>query len=68
MRMAVDNSADEELPEDMRIDVLTEVLAHSVAIRTLLAPLVILEEERVRQQRIRDERKRKTAEAVTPAA
>lgn len=63
----MDNSQDME-PEDMRIDVLTEVLAHSYAIRTLLAPLVILEEQRVRQQRIRDERKQKAARAATPAA
>jgi len=66
--MPIVDNAEEEGPEDMRIAVMVEVLAHSVAIRTLLAPLMILEEQRVRQQRIRDARKRNAAEAVTPAA
>ncbi len=63
----MDNSEDME-PEDMRIAAMTEVLAHSVAIRTLLTPLLILEEQRVRQQRIRDARKRKATPAATKVA
>ncbi len=51
----MDNRDDDQ--PNMRRDAMTEVLGHVVAIRIILAPLIMLEEERDRKQRERVRKK-----------